>query len=296
MRMRLPQRKVSRVGIAVERPAAPGEHHPRRARRSCSFEDAQRPQDVHVGVEHGPIDRDPHVGLGGEVEHHLGPPAGQQLDHLPRPDVDLVEGDLVGRVGTRVGKIAERPRRQVVDHVDSVPFGQQAVDEVRADEARPAGYERAHRGYPSTPAAAGTRASRRMAPASITVPSPSTQVGSNTQSGPTAAPRPTMDPRTTAPEAMQAPGRSTEPSTVAPGSSRQWAPTTLERTVDPRAMTAPSPTRLAGSTSPSSSGWPMTHTPSATDRASGAGGMARRPFNRSALAARYACGVPVSSQ
>ena len=59
--------------------------------RPGTLEHPQGAEDVHVGVEHGALDRHPHVGLGGQVEDDLGPAPGDQLDELAGADVELVE-------------------------------------------------------------------------------------------------------------------------------------------------------------------------------------------------------------
>ena len=140
LRVRLLDRQLGRVGLAVERAAAGGEHHLagcRPARAPSSTWSAA--DDVDVGVEDRPGHRDPHVGLGGQVEDHLGPAPGHQLDDAGDADVELVEGELVAGVGPGLGQVGQRAGREVVDHVDGVALGQQPVDEGGADEAGAAG-------------------------------------------------------------------------------------------------------------------------------------------------------------
>ena len=55
-------------------------------------------------------------------------------------DVEVVEAQRAAR-GAGVGEVGERPGRQVVDDVDLVALGEEAVDEVRPDEARAAGHQ-----------------------------------------------------------------------------------------------------------------------------------------------------------
>ena len=93
------------------------------------------------------------------MEDHLGPAPGDHLHQLAGADVELVEGELVGRPARAVGQVGQRPGRQVVDHVDGMALGQQPVDEVRADEAGSAGHHRLHAAPHVIGAAAGARTS-----------------------------------------------------------------------------------------------------------------------------------------
>ena len=80
--------------------------------------------------KHGPGHRDADVGLGGEVEHDLGLAAGDQVDELGRRGCrawwKLKSWPASARASAR---LASEPGRQVVDDVDRVALGQQAVDE-----------------------------------------------------------------------------------------------------------------------------------------------------------------------
>ena len=62
------------------------------------------------------------------------PPVAHQLRRRRRVDVDLVEG-------RRRRQVLAPPAREVVDDGDRVPFGEEQVGDVRADEAGSAGHE-----------------------------------------------------------------------------------------------------------------------------------------------------------
>ena len=110
-------------------------HEPRAASSTSMV-----PSDVDVGVEAGVLDRDAHVGLGGQVEDRLRP---HLVEHAPHgvavADVDLAQ---VGASGTR----SRAPAGQVVDHDDTVAAGEQRVGDVGSDEAGSAGDDRVHAG------------------------------------------------------------------------------------------------------------------------------------------------------
>ena len=97
------------------------------------LEHVHRADDVDLRVERGLLHRRPDVRLRGEVEDDLG----VGLEGLP--NIVLEER------GSPVDVVAA-PRREVVEHDDLVAARQQRVHEVRADEPRPTGNERAHPG------------------------------------------------------------------------------------------------------------------------------------------------------
>jgi hypothetical protein len=68
---------------------------------------------------------------------------GHELGETGRADVEAVEGQLVVRVGPGLGEVRQRARGEIVDDVDGVALGQQAVDERGTDEAGAAGDQRA---------------------------------------------------------------------------------------------------------------------------------------------------------
>ncbi len=67
-----------------------------------------------------------------------------ELDELRAARGELVEAEAAA-APARLAEVGQRAGRQVVDDVDGVALGQQAVDQRRADEAGPAGDERPHR-------------------------------------------------------------------------------------------------------------------------------------------------------
>ena len=95
--VRLAHGQVLRRGVAVERPAAGGEHDALGLGLTRPLEDVQRADDVDGGVVGGLGDRDPDVGLRGEMEDELGPPAGHQFDDRRRRDVEMVDRGAPGR-------------------------------------------------------------------------------------------------------------------------------------------------------------------------------------------------------
>ena len=70
------------------------------------------------------------------MEDHLGTTVADEIGELRRADVEAVEAELAVALRARLGEVGERARRQVVDGVDVAPFGEEPVDERRADEAR----------------------------------------------------------------------------------------------------------------------------------------------------------------
>jgi hypothetical protein len=100
------------------------------------LEHVERALHVDLAVARGIGHRGRHAGLRGQVVDRLGP-RGVDGRVEPRPlrDVDLLEvgagRDVLGLAG-----------RQVVDHDDAVPVGEQRCGYVRADEPRAAGDDR----------------------------------------------------------------------------------------------------------------------------------------------------------
>jgi hypothetical protein len=87
---------------------------------------AQRADDVHLGVVVGPLHRDPHVGLRGEVEARLRPDRVEDGADV-RADVALVEARAFGHV-------LAPPAGEVVEDVHLVAARDERVGHVRADE------------------------------------------------------------------------------------------------------------------------------------------------------------------
>ena len=157
------------LGLAVEGATAGCEDHPFGVGRPGPFEDPERAEDVHVGVEDRFGHRHPHVGLGGQVEHDLGAPTGHEVDHLGRADVHLVHGELMAGCGPGIAEIGQRAGGQVVEDVHGVPFGQQPIHQRRTDEPGPTGDQHAHGQTP-----AGTRWPSMTVPDAVTAPAPMT--------------------------------------------------------------------------------------------------------------------------
>src|SRR5262249_53957756 len=153
--------------------------------------------------------RDAHVGLGGQVEDHLGAATSDQLSQVRRPDVELMEGHATVLTAPGVGQVGQRPCCQVVDHVNVVSLGQQPVHQHRTDKAGAAGDEEPH-------GATGSRMPDSSAPAATTTPSPITLKSATDASASTRAPRPTIELRTTAPGPIATSSKITEPSMRAP--------------------------------------------------------------------------------
>ena len=135
-RERPPLRRLRRgpVALAVDRAAA-GREHDLRSVWACRFEDADRAHDVDVGVVVGPLDGDPNVGLGRQMDDELR--RDRLEDGVGRPDVGLVQG----RPG---GDVLAPPLREIVEDVHLVAACEQRLDDVRADEACPTGDDRPH--------------------------------------------------------------------------------------------------------------------------------------------------------
>src|SRR4051794_755426 len=272
--MRLPHRELGRIDIAVDSAAARREHHLAAAGRLCPFQHIDAAEQVDLGVVAGTLDRHPHVHLGGEVENNFGLAPGDEVDHVAGADVDLVEREVVVLTGSGVGQVGERPRRQVVGHIDGVALGQQPVNERRTDEACSAGDENPH-AHPfsfSSTAGCPVRKLSSTSPGSMVAPPPTTQRLVRWASAPTTAASPTMELSIMAPGPMTDPGSTTDRRTMAPGPIRAPAPMTEWPTWAPPSMVAPRPMNDVGCTSPSATPSPSRHTPGRTSTAPGAGG------------------------
>ena len=136
LRVRLLDGQVARVDVAVDRAAARGVDDLAAAGGTGRFEDVQRAHRVHGGVEQRIGDRDADARLRGEVEHDLGLLAFGEGDQLGGTDVEVVDREGVAAGAPGLGEVRELAGEKVVDDVDAVPFGEQAIDEVRTDEAR----------------------------------------------------------------------------------------------------------------------------------------------------------------
>src|SRR5207248_6164468 len=111
-----------------------------------------------------------------------------EVDERGGAHVEAVEGEVVVGVGARVGEVDERAARQVVDHVDRVPLGEEAIDERRPDEAGASGDERPHRGAPASTLTPSSSASAATAARPATTDPPRSRARS-----PTTASSPTTD-------------------------------------------------------------------------------------------------------
>src|SRR4029450_6848313 len=179
----------------------------------------------------------------------------------------LVEVELVRPVGPGLGQVGQRSARQVVEHVDLVPLGQQPIDQGRSDEPRPSRHQSLHNDLVSCPRpdgarqlSTGTRTPSRRAPASTVSPSPITVPPTTSAPAATTAPSPRTESSSRAAAPTRAPGRSTDRSTLAPASPTVPGPSTDRTTDAPGATVA--------------SGW----TP--------ASGVPRTPSSRSSCACR----------
>ena len=74
----------------------------------------------------GPLDRDAHVDLGGEVEADLRP---RVVEHLAEPVADVALDEP-----RALGHVLALPVREVVDDRHLVAAREQRLDDVRADE------------------------------------------------------------------------------------------------------------------------------------------------------------------
>ena len=88
------------------------------------------------------LDREPKIvhraGRRGEVEDPFDLPLDlERLRHVPLEKREP-------RLTPQVGKVASRPRDQAVDADDGVPLGEEAVGEVRTEEAGGAGDDQSH--------------------------------------------------------------------------------------------------------------------------------------------------------
>ena len=135
--------KVRALGLAVQRASGSREDDLRRPRCASTLEDLDSAENVDLGVEHRPVDRDADVGLGGQVEDHLRAAVAHQVDEITRADVKVVKSHRAAE-GAGVGEVGERSRRQVVHDLDLVAFGEKAVDEIRPDEPSTSGHHCSH--------------------------------------------------------------------------------------------------------------------------------------------------------
>jgi hypothetical protein len=123
-------------GVAVDRPAGRREHEAPHAGGPRGLEHHGGSTDVDGGVEGGVLDRPADVDLRGEVEDDLralGPD--DRAHRLHVGDARLVQPCAPVDRGVEV---LTPPGGEVVAPLE------ECVDEVRADEAGPAGHERAH--------------------------------------------------------------------------------------------------------------------------------------------------------
>ena len=88
---------------------------PRPARR---LGQSDRADDVDRRVELRVGDRAPHVDLGGQVEHHLGPVLGEDGDQVGVDDVGLDE-DVRPGCRRRCSRFAARPVAEIVEADDA---------------------------------------------------------------------------------------------------------------------------------------------------------------------------------
>ena len=142
--VRLAHGQIVRRRVPVEGAAAGGEHDALGSGLARALEDAQRADDVDVGVVGRPRDRDPDIRLGGEMEDELGPPPGHQLCDRRRRYVQVMDVERTAATLAGLGQVGQRAGGEVVDDVDLVALREEAVDQVRTDEARAAGHEGAH--------------------------------------------------------------------------------------------------------------------------------------------------------
>jgi len=150
------------------------------------------------------------------VEHHVGLAPGDEVGDRRFTDVDLVEAERVRAIRPRVGQVGQRAAGEVVDDVDRMSLGQQAVDERGADEA------------------------------GASTSSPTTVRSVSRADPPIRERAPTTDPSITAPAPMRDPGRTTESRTTAPGPISTPAISTEWSTCAPSPMTTDGCTATSG--------------------------------------------------
>lgn len=89
-------------------------------------------QDVRLRVVERIGHRVAHVNLGGELEDHLRAMGGEQLVEIDVEEIRLDEGQL--SAGLDIVEVGELSSREVVDHDDLVPLGDEQIDQMRTDE------------------------------------------------------------------------------------------------------------------------------------------------------------------
>ena len=166
LRLALTNRQVALVGVAVDRATARREHDLLRPADARAFEHVEAADDVDLGVEHGPLHRHPDVHLRSQMKHDLGSAPFHEGHHVRRADVERVDTQRPLATAPGIGEVGERARAQVVDDVDLVALGQQAVHQRRTDEAGAAGHECSHASTTLIPSS--TAPSATDAPGAIT--------------------------------------------------------------------------------------------------------------------------------
>ena len=134
------------------------------------------------------------------MEHDLGLPAMDQVGHGRVADVEALEREPMAALGPGIGQVGQRSGGQIVDHVDAVALGDEAVDEVRPDEPGTACDEGLH----------ATRPATCSSPPPTSAPPPTTVRSERRAPSPTTARSPTIECSTMAPVRTSDPGRSTE--------------------------------------------------------------------------------------
>jgi hypothetical protein len=96
---------------------------------------------VDVGLDraHGALDNEVDADRRGEVVDDVGLVDELRDDRRAGARLDRV---AEAGVGLQMAHVVDRARRQIVEDVDSVTPGEQVFSEKRADESRPAGYEK----------------------------------------------------------------------------------------------------------------------------------------------------------
>ena len=79
----------------------------------------------------------------GHEVHHLRTSHAEQRVDIEGPTIEMMDLERTTD-GACVGQVGEASGRQVIDHVDLVLFGQQAIDEVGSDESRTADHQHSH--------------------------------------------------------------------------------------------------------------------------------------------------------